>query len=83
MAKVHPRRQLRLADEHLRERRVLRCIGEHALDRHRAREAFGPDRVRAKHLGHAASAERRIEHVLAEPHGAATFDLRPVTGPGG
>jgi hypothetical protein len=70
---LHARRQLRLADEHVREGRVARRIGQHALDRDRALEAFGADGVTAEHLGHAAHPEWRVEDVLAEADGRGSL----------
>jgi hypothetical protein len=70
---LHPRRQLRFTDEHLREDRVARRIGQHALDGDRALEALGADRVAAEHLRHAAHPQRRVEHVLPQPHAATAL----------
>jgi hypothetical protein len=61
-----PRADARLVDEHLREGGVLGEPGQHSLDRDLAGEAFGADRRAEEYLGHAASAEPRVEAVFAE-----------------
>src|SRR5262249_1826819 len=58
--------ELGFLDERADELLVLRDRGQDALDRDEALEAFDPESLGAKHLGHAAGVDPLEEKVLAE-----------------
>ena len=58
--------ELRLVDEHADELFVLRDVRQDALDRDEPLEALDAERLRAKHLGHAADVDSLEQEVLAE-----------------
>jgi len=52
---LQPRADLRLGDEHLRERRVVGEPRQHALDRDAPTKPFSSEHRAKEHLGHAAA----------------------------
>ena len=58
--------ELRLVDEHLDERAVLREVREHPLDHQRALESLRPERDREEHLRHPSHADPIEQIVLPE-----------------
>src|SRR5690606_26877308 len=58
-----------LVDEHRDEARVLRELGQNALDREALREAVRPRPASHENFRHASETEALSEYVRAEPHG--------------
>ena len=65
---VQLRGELGLGEEHLDELRVLREVGEDALDDQQLLEAHRPVGLGEEHLGHAARGELAEQLVLPQSH---------------
>jgi len=68
--------ELGLAEEHLREVRRIREVGQNALDRDATVESLEPALLGKEDLGHASAGDAPDQDVLAEPNACVGWQRR-------